>query len=429
MDHTANSRRTFIRTVAGGALGGVMLHAFPEEGRARYVIGHEQRIEADDEPFWSVVRSQFPLGREPLYMNNGTMGPSPFAVSDAVKVSMDHVDRTGQYGGWDDARSKIAAFVNAKASEISLTHNVTEGINVVVWGLPLKRGDEVILTNHEHAGNAVPWLTRARRDGLIIKAVDLPRTAAETLNRIESLITRRTRVIAVPHVTCTTGQVLPAKELCALGRTRGIWVMLDAAHTPGMLPLDVQELGCDFLATCGHKWMMGPKGTGFLFVRQERQDLLQPIWSGGGSATEWDVMKGTLGFSKDAHRDDFGSQNAALYTGLSAASDFLRAIGMENVTRRGQGLARRLREVLATLGERVEFLTPDEPGGFGSLLGFRVHNLPFDTLYTTLLQQHNIVTRMVPENGVNANRISTHIYNSPEEVDRLAGIITRLARS
>jgi selenocysteine lyase/cysteine desulfurase len=222
--------------------------------------------------------------------------------------------------------------------------------------------------------------------------------------------------------------VLPAKELCALGRSKGVWVMLDAAHTPGMFPLDVQELGCDFLATCGHKWMMGPKGTGFLYVRQEKQDLLQPLWSGGGSAAEWDVAKGTLAFTHNAHRYDFASQNAALYTGLGAAVDFLRALGMDNVTRRIQGLSRRLRSALGSLGDRVEILTPDEPGGFGSLLGFRVSTVPFDRLYTTLLEKHKIITRMVPENGVNANRISTHIYNSPAEVDRVAGIICELAR-
>jgi len=424
-----SSRRAFIRTVAGGALGGAMLYALPEEARARYVIGYDAHIEADDEQFWSVVREQFPLGHEPLYLNNGTMGPSPYAVADAVKAQMDVVDRTGLYGGWDDARPKVAGFINARPTEISLTHNVTEGINVVVWGLPLKRGDEVILTNHEHAGNAVPWLTRSRRDGLVIRALDLPRTAAETLNRINDLLTPRTRVIAVPHVTCTTGQVLPAKELCALGRSKGIWVMLDAAHTPGMLPLDVQDLGCDFLASCGHKWMLGPKGTGFLFVRQDRQELLQPIWTGGGSGPEWDVKKGTLSFAADAHRYDFGSQSAALYVGLGAAVDFLRALGMENVTRRGQALSRRLRAALASLGDRVEFLTPDEQGSSASLLGFRISTVPFDRLYTTLLEKHRIITRMVPENGVNANRISTHIYNSPAEVDRVAGIITEIARS
>lgn len=428
MDLPSRSRRSFIRTAAGGALGGVMLRAFSEEGRAGEVVGHGETVAADDERFWSVVRSQFILGTEPLYLNNGTMGPSPYAVADAVKAEMDLVDRTGRYGGWDDVRPRIAGFINASPAEISLTHNVTEGINVVAWGLPLKRGDEVILTNHEHAGNAVPWLTRARRDGLVIKAVRLPRTSVETLNRINDLITPRTRVIAVPHVTCTTGQVLPARELCALGRSKGIWVMLDAAHTPGMLPLDVRELGCDFLATCGHKWLMGPKGTGFLFVRQEQQDVLQPSWSGGGAAAEWDVVKGTLGFTKDAHRYDFGSQSAALYAGLGAAIDFLGTIGMENVTRRGQELSRRLRSALAPLGERVEFLTPDEAGGHGSLLGFRVATVPYDRLYTTLLEKHKIITRMVPENGVNANRISTHIYNSPAEVDRVAGIITDLAR-
>ena len=427
MNDSAISRRGFIRTFAGGALGGVMLYAFPEHARARYVLANDEAVPADDEEFWNVVRTQFPLKREPLYLNNGTMGPSPYVVIDAITTEMGDVDRTGRYGGWEDARPKIARFVNARPEEIALTHNVTEGIDVVACGLPLKRGDEVIVTNHEHAGNALPWLARARRDGIVVKPVLLADKASETLNRIEALITPRTRVIAVPHVTCTIGQVLPGREISRLGHDKGLWVMLDAAHTPGMLPLDVKALECDFLSSCGHKWMMGPKGTGFLYVRQEVQDVLEPYWVGGGVDKGWDVMKGTLEYRTDAHKFDFATQSSALYVGLGAAVDFLYHIGMENVSRRGQAMAGRLREGILALGDRAEILTPSEEGGYGSIVGFRLKNFPYDKLQQMLLEKHKIITRMVPENGVNCNRISTHIYNDISEVDRLVDILRQVA--
>ncbi len=421
------SRRRFFRTFAGGALGGMMLYAFPEEARARYVVAREMAVEPYDEEFWAFVREQFPLRADPVYLNNGTMGPSPYVVIDAVRAEMETVDREGRYGGWDDVRARIAGFVHATPEEISLTHNVTEGINIVASGLRLTRGDEVLVTNHEHAGNAIPWLARARRDGIVVKAVPLASTKSEILNRINDAITKKTRVIAVPHVTCTTGQVLPGREISLLGHDRGLWVMLDGAHTPGMIPCDVRDLECDYFATCGHKWMMGPKGTGFLVVRKEMLETLEPSWVGGGVDAGWDVARGTLTYRNDAHRFDFGSQSAALSVGLGAAVDFLYSLGMDNVSRRGRALSGLLRRELEKLGERVTILTPAEAGASASILGFRLARVPFDRLHQVLLEKHRIVTRMVPENGVNCNRISTHIYNSESEVRRVADAIAAIA--
>ena len=404
-----------------------MLYAFPETARAKYVLAHDQTVDASDEEFWDVVRQQFPLKHEPLFLNNGTMGPSPYVVIDAVTSEMGDVERSGRYGGWEDARGKIAKFVNAQPEEISLTHNVTEGINIVACGLPLRRGDEVIMTTHEHAGNAIPWLGRARRDGITIKTFVPGWTAAQTLSAIEALITPRTRVIAVPHITCTIGQVLPGREISELGHDKGLWVMLDGAHTPGMMPLDVKALECDFFASCGHKWMMGPKGTGFLYVRKEVVDLLEPAWVGAGVDKSWDIRTGKIEYRSDAHRFDFATQSSAIYVGLGAAVDFLAHLGMDNVARRGRSLALHLRAGLKDLGDRVEILTPEEEGGYGSVVGFRLKNYPFDKLQQLLLEKHRIITRMVPENGINCNRISTHIYNSFAEVDRFLEAVRTVA--
>jgi selenocysteine lyase/cysteine desulfurase len=371
-----------------------------------------------------VVRDQFPLKKDPIFLNNGTMGPSPYVVIDAITSEMEEVDRNARYGGWEVVRPKIAKFINAHDDEISLTHNVTEGISIVACGLPLKRGDEVILTNHEHAGNAVPWLARARRDGIVIKMLTLAAKASETLDRLNALITNRTRVIAVPHITCTIGQVLPVKEIAKLGHEKGLWVFFDGAHTPGMMPLDVKDIGCDFFATCGHKWMMGPKGTGFLYVRKEVQDVLEPYWAGALSDAAWDLQKGTLEFKKDAHKYDFGTQNSSLYVGLGAAIDFLHHLGMENVARRNQALAMHVRSELEKLGDKVEILTPGEQGGYGAVLGFKLKAMPYDKLQPYLREKHNLITRMVPEMGINCNRISTHIYNSYEEANKLIEAVT-----
>ncbi len=420
------SRRSFLSTV-GGVGGGMILTGLGPLAPALASGKGPDTGGPDDEEFWSFVRMQFPVSDNPCYMNNGTMGISPYAVADAVRADIEDADRHGRYGGWDEVRPKIARLINAAPEEISLTHNVTEGINVVASGMPLSRGDEVILTTHEHAGNAIPWLARSRRDGIVIKYFSPGHTATETLENINGVLSARTRIIAVPHITCTIGQVLPGAAISALGRSKGIRVMLDAAHTPGMLPIDVKELGCDFLASCGHKWLLGPKGTGFLYVRKESAEVLEPYWVGGGSDAGWDVRAGTLAYRKDAHRYDFGTQSSALYIGLGAAIGFMEHLGMERVTRRVRTLSMRLRNGLRELGDRVEILTPDEDGGYGGVLGFRMKNYPFDKLQPMLVEKHNIITRMVPENGVNCNRVSTHVYNTPAEVDRLLGILRSVA--
>jgi len=426
----AYSRRNFIKTVTGGIIGGVVLYPLPQNSLAKYIIANDEKISPQDEQFWKFVREQFPLGKDRVYLNNGTMGPSPFVVLDSVRAEMERIDITGDYGGWEVARGKIAKFINAGEEEVSLTHNVTEGINVIASGLPLKRGDEVIMTTHEHAGNALPWLARAKRDGIVIRTIVPAWTAAETLNRINDTITKKTRAIAVPHVTCTIGQVLPGKEISKLGHDKGLWVMLDGAHTPGMIPLDVKDIGCDFFATCGHKWMMGPKGTGFLYVRKEVQDIVEPIWVGGGSDAGWDMTKDPpelKGYQKNAHRYDFATQNAAIYVGMGAAIDFLYHIGMENVTVRGKAMSSYIRQELVRLGDKIEVLTPEEEQSRASITGFRIKNYPFDKFVNLAWEKYKIRLRAVSEGGLNSVRVSTHIYNNFDEVELFLKVVKEVA--
>jgi cysteine desulfurase / selenocysteine lyase len=423
------SRRNFIRQVTGGIVGSWVLTSIPSESFARYILSREEEIKPDNEDYWKMVREQFPLTQDRVYFNNGTMGPSPFVVREAVKSAIDKIDVSGEYGGGEFARGKIAKFINADESEISITHNVTEGINIIAWGLPLKRGDEVILTTHEHAGNALPWLNRAKHDGLVIKALKPAPTAAENLNRINDLITAHTRVIAIPHITCTAGQVFPVKEIAKLGHDKGLWVFYDGAHGPGTTLLDMKDIGCDFYATCGHKWMCGPKGTGFLFVRKELLDTVEAQWIGGYSDAGWDMTTTPpefKGFVPTAHRYDYGTQNAALQIGLAASVDFLYQIGMENVVARGRALSGRLQKGLMELGDKVEMLTPTEEQSRGFIVGFRLKSMEYNK-FGEHASKKGFRIRIVPENHLNSVRVSTHIYNNPDEVENFLKMVKEIA--
>jgi len=417
------SRRRFITQVAGGVFGSLAIRAMPRESLMRLDGA------PGDEAFWKNVRDEFPLNHNRVYFNNGTMGPSPYSVIDAIKEALLDIDTRGEVDGWERARPKVASLVNVDPSTISLTHNTTEGINIVAAGLPLKRGDEVILTTHEHAGNALPWLNRAHLDGITIRTFSPAQTAAENLNRINDLISSSTRAIAIPHITCTTGNVLPAQEIAKLGHDKGLWIFFDGAHVPGMLPLDLNDLGCDFYAACCHKWMCGPKGTGFLYVKKEMLDVLQAKMIGAYCDTGWDLTVDPplfKGYVPTAHRYDYATQSAPTFIGLAATVDFLNRIGLKNISGRNTSLAAHLQKGLLDLGERIEMLTPVEEKSRGAIIGFRIGKMPYDQ-FGLHAAKKGFRIRLVPESHLNSIRVSTHLYNNFEEVERFVEVVKEVA--
>lgn len=382
----------------------------------------------EDEDYWKMVRGQFSLSSDITYLNNGTMGVSPYSVIDAVYQRTIVVNSKGQYGGGDhEAIAAIARFVGADADEIAFTHNVTEGNNIVAEGLPLNKGDEVIITTHEHVGGALPWLNRARHTGIVLKVISPGKNAAETLSIIESAITKKTKVIAVPHIPCTIGQIFPIKEIATLAKAKGIWSFFDGAHGPGMLDLNLNDTGCDFYSSCCHKWMLGPKGTGFLYVKKEMLDVLKPYMVGAYRDSGWDMLSNPpsmKGYAPSAHRFCYGTQSSELYYGIEAAIKFHETIGKKVVEDRVKHLGTYLRGLLAELGDKVEMVTPEELASRGAVTAFRLKNLTMQQFQEKATKE-NFVIRIVPENNVNCIRISTHIYTQKSEIERFADLVKR----
>lgn len=396
-----------------------------------YANIHPSQVPAnatEDESFWKLVRSQFPLTKDITYLNNGTMGVSPYSVIDAVYQKSVTINTKGTYGGGDhEAIEAIARFVGADKDEIAFTHNVTEGNNLVAQGLPLQKGDEVIMTTHEHVGGGLPWLNRARHDGIVIKVINLGTTAAETITNIEKAITKKTKAFALPHIPCTIGQVLPAKQISALAKSKGIYSFFDGAHGPGMLNLDLHDIGCDFYSSCCHKWMLGPKGTGFLYVKKEKLDVLKPIMVGAYSDTGWDMLSNPptmTGYTPSAHRFYYGTQSAELYEGIMAAIKFHETIGKQVIEDRIKYLASYLRDGLKNLGTNVELVTPEEPSSRAAVTAFRLKNMTMQKFQEHAVKE-NFTIRTVPENNVNVIRISTHLYNQKDEIDKFLDLVKR----
>ncbi len=376
----------------------------------------------DDEEFWRVLRAQFPLTDERAYLNTGGLGASPYAVIDAVKAKMDELEKVSETGRteelWKDIKAAASLLFGCDAGELAFTRNATEGINIVCNGLPMQRGDEMITTTHEHVGNTVPWLALLQREGIAIRLFEpSAQSSQENVDRVAKLITPKTRLISVPHATTTTGLILPIKALSQLAKQKNIWLFVDGAQTAGMFPFNLHELGCDAYATSGHKWLLGPKETGLLYVRKDMLDVIRPKFAGAYSANNFDLAKGTLTFYPTAQRYEYGTVSTPLRFGLGAAIKFMQRIGMENVWKHDQALSTRLFKGLREI-PMVKVLSPANDAERSAMITFKHEKLPYPDLQRHL-DTFNLRTRSVSEGGVDALRISTHIYNSIEEVDRV----------
>ncbi|MEM0999492.1 MAG: aminotransferase class V-fold PLP-dependent enzyme [Bacteroidota bacterium] len=411
------------RLLAGASVGALSLSPL-RHLEARDKPGRFQPDGLDDEALWEEVRQQFTFAEGQIYFNCATFGLMPAPVQKAMAEAYQKLIR-GRYNLSKKPRKKVAQMLNAEPKEVALTHNTTEGINIVAAGLPLRRRDEIIMTDNEHVGNALPWLNRARLDGVRIKVFSPAPTAAETLNRINDLVSRRTRVIAVPHITCTTGQVLPITEIATLAREKGAYSFFDGAHGPGTTPMDMAEIGGDFYASCGHKWLCGPPGTGMLYVRQDRINDLKALMIGAYSDTGWELSRNEVRLDplvETAHRFDYGTQNNSLRVGMMAAIEFMEKIGWEKIHARGCELAAYLQEKLLEM-PHVEMLTPVEAKSRSFVIGFKVKGRSLEYFRKNIPMMSRVRIRMVPESGLNSLRISTHIFNTKAEIDELLAFV------
>src|SRR5579859_1303447 len=232
------------------------------------------------------------------------------------------------YGDWNEVRDPVAAFVGCKRDELALVRNSTEANSCICNGLDLKAGDEVLMTDQEHPGGEQGFLLRQKRHGIVVKKVTLTKpvpNAATVLNLFNDAITPRTRLIFFSHITTLTGVVLPAKEICALARSKGILSAVDGAHVTGMMSLNLHDLGCDMYTSSPHKWLQATKGSGFLYVRDE---VIDRLWN--TIATEgWDDTK-----IRAERFQRIGSSNVPALWGLRASIQLANDIGMERIEKR-----------------------------------------------------------------------------------------------
>jgi isopenicillin-N epimerase len=374
-------------------------------------------LERNEDAYWAEMRKQFLIPADEIYLNNGTVGSSPAPVLQAVFDGYTSTEKMDQqdpedypiwgYGAWNEFRDPLAAFVGCKRNEIALLRNATEANSYVTNGLDMNAGDEVLMTDQEHPGGEHPWNLKAKRYGIVVKKVTLPRPvkdAAQVLNLFSDAITPRTRVIFFSHITTFSGVALPAKELCALARSKGILSAVDGAHVPGMMKLNIAELGCDTYSSSPHKWLFAPKGSGFLYVRDE---VIDRLWN--TIVTEgWDDPK-----LRAERFQRIGSSNVPALWGLRASIQLASDIGIDRIERRHRQLADYILSEMQKRG--AESWTSPDPALRCAIVTVNVPPVRRMDLENWLWKTHKIRIRGAEPNKL---RLSTPYYLQRKDIDK-----------
>jgi selenocysteine lyase/cysteine desulfurase len=397
----AASRRTFLAGLGAASVAGLA----PAAARtgAPPPPGESSRYGAD-----------YMLQPGLTYLNTASLGPTPRPVFERVLQAWHLLEANpvrNAYGtgpslaAAEAVRGEAAGLLGCAADEIMITRGTTDGMNTLAAGIRLGSGDHILTTDQEHEGGEAGWLHRVRREGLRLDRVAIApaeHDQAAILQRFADAITPATRVISVSHVITTTGLRMPIAGISALARARGILCIVDGAQAVGAIQVDVKALGCHAYATSGHKWLLGPKGTGLVYVDRDAGPLIEP--------DRWE-----LGRTYGSESTGVGPQPLAI--GLGAAIASLRAIGMAELERRNVALRnhawRRLSEV-----PRLELVGPPPGPGNTPLVACRLPaNIVARDLRIRLTEAHNVVVKSTEARWLNGLRLSPHLFNSEEDVD------------
>jgi isopenicillin-N epimerase len=426
------TRRRFLSTLSGTAAALPVFHdsAIRRLAEATRVAGARPAGQvADDELYWSEIQRAFDADRTLINLNNGGVSPSPTHVLEAMirdlrfsnELPVEHMWRTLE-PRIESVRRDLAREFGCDVEEMAITRNASEALETLIFGLDLQKGDEVLVTNQNYGRMLTSWQQRERRDGIVLKQISFkvpPPSTDYIVEQFRKGITARTRVIEVTHITNLTGQIMPVREIVEMARPKGIEVFVDGAHAFAHFPFTRDELGCDYYGTSLHKWLLAPIGTGFLYVRKNKQKSIWPLMAAAPEMDE-NIRK----------YEEIGTHPAGNHNAISAAIAFHRGIGAERKIARLRFLRDRWARRLMHDSDRVKILTPLD-GKLGGAIGFiSIDGMDHDKLGGWLRTKHNIITTPItshPEfKGI---RITPNVYTTLDEVDTFGDKVMEAIRN
>lgn len=381
---------------------------------------------ARDEDFWAEVARAFTVDRTLVNLNNGGVSPSPAYVQDAMRRHLEYSHQAPAYTMWrilepqrEAVRQRLAREWEVDPEEIALTRNASEGLQICQFGLDLLPGDEVLTSSQDYPRMLTTFEQRERREGIVLKKIRLPVPAedpAEVVRRYEAAITPRTKLILVCHMINLTGQILPVREVTALGRSRGIPVIVDGAHALAHFDFTLGELDVDYYATSLHKWLFAPHGTGLLYVRRSRIADLWPLQA-APDAMDDDIRK----------FEEIGTHPAANYLAIGEALTFHQGIGGARKEARLVHLRDRWAGRLLE-NDRIRLHTSLRPGFACGIANLAVDGLEPGALASWLWNEHRIIVTAIGHEECPGLRISPSVYTTPEELDRFCEAVEQALR-
>jgi isopenicillin-N epimerase len=389
---------------------------------------------------WSAAREAMLLPDGVSYLNTGSYGITPRVVFDRVtelrrQLQSEPVDflwRQQDKLLWH-ARERLADFLHVEPKRLIFTVNVSVAINIVASSLRLAAPGDVLVSNHEYGSMRYVWERATRLQGLNLETVPLPtpaREPGEIVDAVVAALKPQTRMLFISHVCYTTGAVLPLQEICAAARRKGILTIVDGAHAPGMIPLDLPALGCDFYCANLHKWLLAPLGAGFLYFAPGQEDRLQPPMVSWGwhydraKADDRDELGGTPRLRSFEFE---GSRDLCPWLTVPAAIEFHENLKPESIRRRHRELSDLVLTKFRGL-PRLTQVTPDHDQLRGALTAYRLADLDLTAFRKALWEKHRIEVPVIEHTEGNFLRVSTHFYNTEEEVTRLAGVLPDLLK-
>ncbi len=427
-----NSRRSFLKQLGGITGAAIVANSFFDPRMVKNVEAAAARIAhlppaeaATEEDFWFQVQQAYTTTRGIINLNNGGVSPQPKIVQDALVRYNEFSNEAPAQTMWnvlgprrETIRSKLAELAGCSPEEIAIVRNTTEALETIIFGLDMKRGDEILTTNQDYPSMMRACHQREKREGVVVKTVSIPtppENVSEITEALKKGITSKTKVIMVSHIIFLTGQITPVREICDMAHDRGIEVIVDAAHSFAHLDFKIPDLGCDYFGTSLHKWLCAPFGTGMLWIKKEKIEKLWPLFA-----------------SEDPHSSDIrkfeslGTRSFPTELGIGEAISFHNGIGSKRKEERLRFLKNYWAEKVITFPnvKMITSLQPEQSCGLGN---FTIEGIEPGKICNYLFNKYKIYTTPISHDEFNGVRVTPHMYTTIDELDFFVEVVEEIA--